>query len=188
MVRWFAAAGVALGTIVLAAAGVGDDASSAPGDSTPADRPAAAAAGSRVEPVQVRLREGTRLTDRLGHFRYSGEVLNFIDENGRELGGLSNLNLERVLRMLKTVDEPESVKWSVSGVVTEFSGRNYLLITRAVYKAAAPATPEVLEESATSPSEAAATPEGGSATPAVAPAPAAAPPAEKPAAPEQPPH
>jgi hypothetical protein len=38
--------------------------------------------------------------------------------------------------MLKSVDEPESVKWSVSGTVTEFSGRNYLLVSRAVYKAA----------------------------------------------------
>ena len=37
--------------------------------------------------------------------------------------------------MLKTIEDPASVKWSVSGVVTEFSGRNFLLIHRAVYKA-----------------------------------------------------
>ena len=49
-----------------------------------------------------------------------------------------DLNLERVVRMLKSVDEPESIWWSVSGIVTEFSGRNYLLIERAVYKSASP--------------------------------------------------
>lgn len=85
-----------------------------------------------------RLREGTRFTNRVGRFRMSGDSLLFIDEDNREIGGLPNLNLERVIRMLKSVDEPEMILWSVSGVVTEFSERNYLLISRAVYKAAAP--------------------------------------------------
>jgi len=84
----------------------------------------------------TRLREGTQLTNRMGHFRQNGDALTFVDEDGRELGGLPNLSLERIIRMLKSVDEPESVKWSVSGTVTEFSGRNYLLVSRAVYKAA----------------------------------------------------
>jgi hypothetical protein len=105
----------------------------------------APAAASGVELAQLRLREGTRLNDRLGHFRISGDSLTFIEEDGRELGGLPNLNLERVLRTLKTVEEPEAVMWSVSGAVTEFSARNYLLITRAVYKAATPPAPETLE-------------------------------------------
>jgi hypothetical protein len=93
-----------------------------------------------------RLREGTQLTDRLGRFRQEGESLTFIDEDGREIGGLPNLNLERIIRMLKSAEEPDSVWWSVSGVVTEFSGRNFLLVTRAVYKTAAlPPTPETVE-------------------------------------------
>lgn len=92
-----------------------------------------------------RLREGTRFTNRVGRFRMSGDSLTFIDEDNREIGGLPNLNLERIIRMLKSVDEPEMILWSVSGVVTEFSERNYLLISRAVYKAAAPPpTPENL--------------------------------------------
>jgi hypothetical protein len=94
----------------------------------------------------VRLREGTQLTDRLGYFRQNGDSLTFVDEDGRELGGLPNLSLERIIRMLKSVDEPESVKWSVSGTVTEFSGRNYLLISRAVYKAAMfPPVPDAVQ-------------------------------------------
>jgi len=92
-----------------------------------------------------RLREGTQLTNCLGHFRQTGDVVAFIDENGRDIGGLPNLNLERIARMLKAVDEPETVWWSVSGTVTEFSGKNYVLITRAVYKASTPPpTPESL--------------------------------------------
>jgi hypothetical protein len=94
----------------------------------------------------ARLREGTQLTDRLGRFRQNGEALSFIDEGGRELGGLPNLSLERITNALKAVEEPESVWWSVSGTVTEFGDRNYLLVTRAVYKAAAlPPAPESVE-------------------------------------------
>jgi hypothetical protein len=95
-------------------------------------------ASASAEPTAAgtRLREGTQLTDRMGYFRQNGDALTFVDEEGRELGGLPNLSLERIIRMLKSVDEPESVKWSVSGTVTEFSGRNYLLVHRAVYKAA----------------------------------------------------
>jgi hypothetical protein len=95
----------------------------------------------------LRLREGTRLRDATGRFSQSGDTLSFIDEEGRQIAGLPNLNLERILRMLKTVEEPESITWSVSGTVTEFSGRNYILISRAVYKAAAPPpAPESLTE------------------------------------------
>jgi hypothetical protein len=93
-----------------------------------------------------RLREGTKITNRLGRFRQSGDRATFVTENRIELGGLPNLSLERVVRMLKNVDEPESIWWSVSGLVTEFSGRNYLLIERAVYKSATPPpAPEKVE-------------------------------------------
>jgi hypothetical protein len=94
-----------------------------------------------------RLREGAQLTNRLGHFRQNGDAIAFIDEDGRDIGGLPNLNLERITRTLKTVEEPESIWWSISGTITEFAGRNYVLITRAVYKATTPPpVPDRLEE------------------------------------------
>jgi hypothetical protein len=44
------------------------------------------------------------------------------------------------------VEEPDSIAWSVSGTVTEYGGRNYLLITRAVYKSATlPPAPDLVE-------------------------------------------
>jgi hypothetical protein len=85
-----------------------------------------------------RLREGTVLTDQGGRFRQDGDGAVFISENQYEFTTLPNLNLERVIRTLKGSDESESIRWSVSGQVTEFNGRNYLLITRAVYKSASP--------------------------------------------------
>jgi hypothetical protein len=104
-------------------------------------------AENNVDLATLRLREGTRLRDVAGRFRQSGDSLTFLDAEDREISGLPNLNLERILRMLKTVEEPESITWSVSGAITEFSGRNYLLISRAVYKAAAPPpAPESLAE------------------------------------------
>jgi len=85
-----------------------------------------------------RIREGTTIHDRAGYFRQDGDGATFVTEGGLEFGGLPNLNLERVVRTLKTLDESKSNRWSVSGVVTEFSGRNFLLISRAVYKSTPP--------------------------------------------------
>ncbi len=90
-----------------------------------------------------RLREGTEITGQTGYFRQDGDGAVFVTDNEYELGGLPNLNLERIVRTLKTADETQSIRWRVSGTITEFSGRNYLFITRAVYKSAAPPpTPE----------------------------------------------
>jgi hypothetical protein len=85
-----------------------------------------------------RLREGTEIAGKTGYFRQDGEGATFVTDDDFELGGLPNLNLERVVRTLKTVDDPETIRWSVDGSITEFSGRNYLFISRAVYKSAAP--------------------------------------------------
>jgi hypothetical protein len=87
---------------------------------------------------KLRWREGKRLIDHGGHFRQDGDGAVFVSETGHELVALENLNLERVTRTLKASDESESIRWSVNGVVTEFNGRNYLLIQRAVYKSASP--------------------------------------------------
>jgi len=91
----------------------------------------------------LRLREGTRITDTLGYFEQNGEGATFVTKENRKFGGLPNLNLQRVLRMLKGIEEPEDVQWNVSGTITEFDGRNYLLISRAVYKSnALPPAPD----------------------------------------------
>ena len=91
-----------------------------------------------AEALKLRLREGTHLKNVIGRFRQSGDSLVFIDPDNRELGALPNLNLERIARMLQSVEEPESVSWSISGTVTEYSGNNHLLITRAAFRSAAP--------------------------------------------------
>ena len=85
-----------------------------------------------------RLREGTLISDQNGFFREDGEGATFVADTGMEFGALPNLNLERVVRLLKNADEPSSIRWSVNGKVTEFSGRNFLLVSRALYKSATP--------------------------------------------------
>ncbi|RIK87427.1 MAG: hypothetical protein DCC67_01800 [Planctomycetota bacterium] len=92
-----------------------------------------------------KLREGSKLIDAVGRFRQSGDALVFIDSQNREITGLPNLNLERIARTLRSAEEPEAVVWSVSGAITEFGGRNYVLIKRAVHRSAtAPPPPEVV--------------------------------------------
>ena len=101
-------------------------------------RPSAVSREDAEEDAKRRLREGTVLTDEGGRFRQDGDGAVFISEKQIEFVALENLNLERVARTLKGSDESESIRWSVSGMVTEFNGRNFLLITRAVYKSASP--------------------------------------------------
>lgn len=80
---------------------------------------------------EVRIREGTELVNSPGHFRTIGDRVAFFtqDEKTRLLG-LENLNLERIAQAI--TQNPEHLKWRVTGVVTEFRGENYLLIQRAV--------------------------------------------------------
>jgi len=133
-----AGAAALIGAVPLAAQQAGDEAESVEAEIAAMAASEPAGADEPTVSAALRLREGTQLTDHVGYFRQSGESLTFVDNEGRELGGLPNLGLERVGRMLKSVEEPESITWSVSGVVTEFGGRNYLLVGRAVYKAATP--------------------------------------------------
>lgn len=90
-----------------------------------------------------RLREGTQITDVIGYFRQDGDGATFVADSGREFIGLQNLNLERVVRTLKSTDETKRLRWSVSGLVTEFMNRNFILISRSVYKSTVlPTAPE----------------------------------------------
>jgi len=81
------------------------------------------------------LREGTRIRDQLGHFiQLTSDSAIFVGQNGRRLSVLKNLNLQRVVHMPRSTRAPEEIQWSLSGIVTEFDGDNYLLITRIVRK------------------------------------------------------
>jgi len=94
---------------------------------------------SRTEEKSLRrLREGTLISNQDGFFREDGDGATFMADTGMEFGALPNLNLERVVRLLKSADDPDSIRWSVNGKVTEFAGRNYLLVSRAVYKSVSP--------------------------------------------------
>lgn len=78
-------------------------------------------------------REGTQLRDEPGRFLASGNRLTFISTKGTNYIGLENLNLERIGKIVAT--SPDAVEWFVTGVVTEYQGANYLLISRVRRKA-----------------------------------------------------
>jgi hypothetical protein len=89
----------------------------------------------RADPVEL-LREGTQLTDAAGHFKLSGNRVVFVLADGaRVLTVLENLNLERIAQMAR--DDGQRVAWTVSGLVTEYQGANYLLVSRAKRRSAA---------------------------------------------------
>ncbi len=99
---------------------------------TGAERPAATSDNSQdVTPVPQRLREGSRIVDRVGELRETGgRVAFYPDGETYSLQLLENLALERVARDL----DQNPRKWSISGTVTEYRGANYLLLQRAVLK------------------------------------------------------
>lgn len=80
----------------------------------------------------TQLREGTVLSDQLGEFKITGDRISFqMADHDNSLQVLENLALERVWKVLK--DTP-SRQWNVSGTVTEYRNRNFLLIQRAVMR------------------------------------------------------
>ena len=108
--------------------------------------PASPAAGPRrpdEEKLGERLREGTRLTDVSGSFQTAGDRISFHPDGGKgeSYRVLENLALERVDRFLGQARGTPT--WTVSGVITEFRGTNYLLVTKAMVRTVgeSPASP-----------------------------------------------
>lgn len=100
---------------------------------------AARATGDSTAKKDHRIREGAKLEGQLGEFREAGERIRFyLSDEKTSFVAVENLALERVSRVLD--ENTSSRTWSVSGVVTEFRGGNYLIVTRAAVKARAKKT------------------------------------------------
>jgi len=96
------------------------------------ESPAKAPPSAAGEKPADKIREGTRLTEESGGFSRVGERVSFTPGKGDSLRCLENLALERIAR---AIDESQGQRqWIVSGVVTEFKGANYLLVTKAVIR------------------------------------------------------
>ncbi len=79
---------------------------------------------------QTHFREGQRTGALRGHFkRFGGRFAFFTDDGRHRFGTLENLNLQRVVRVV--TETPRTLHWNVSGVVTEYRGSNFLLLSRA---------------------------------------------------------
>jgi len=109
-----------------------------PGGTVENDRPVSDARGADDSSAEKkddrRIREGAKFENRLGEFREAGERIRFyMSDDKTSFVAIENLALERVSRVLEGSTSPRS--WSVSGVVTEFRGSNYLIVTRAALKA-----------------------------------------------------
>ncbi len=79
-----------------------------------------------------RLREGTKLIDVTGTFQAAGadSVSFLVNGNKESYRVLQNLALHRVSNSL---EENRALRqWVVSGVITEYRGANFLLLTKAV--------------------------------------------------------
>lgn len=113
------------------------DAAIVPADGSPSSSRSApddpTSRGSR-RPAGARLREGTEIRDVPGQFIQVDGRFEFVSMDGSQrLRLLENLALERASR--KVEETAQNVTWSVSGVVTEYRGVNYLLVKRVVVEA-----------------------------------------------------
>ncbi len=88
----------------------------------------------RSQEAPKRLRQGTTLRKVKGEFRLTGERVAFYpqDLDVKEMTVLENLALERLTEL---VAETRRRLRLVDGVVMEFRGKNYLLVSRAVLTA-----------------------------------------------------
>lgn|GEM_PF-1345355 len=83
------------------------------------------------QPARSRLREGTKVHDLVGTVGQTGRRFTFfVDTDRTRFVLLENLMLERILR--SQAAHPGTVRWRISGAVTEFQGQNYLLIDHAL--------------------------------------------------------
>ncbi|MBX3411285.1 MAG: hypothetical protein KF708_01105 [Pirellulales bacterium] len=81
-----------------------------------------------------RYREGMQLDDEQGEFlRLAGRWVFRCQSSGARFSVLENLCLERVAEQV--ADSPDATNWTASGLITEFRGARYLLLSRAVQKA-----------------------------------------------------
>ncbi len=79
-------------------------------------------------------REGTHLRDERGRFQLNGTRVIFAPAEGNaRYIGLENLNLQRISEIVG--GDLDAAEWTVSGLVTEYQGTNYLLVTRATKSA-----------------------------------------------------
>lgn len=121
---------IGLGCVATLATGLALSWAQAP---APDVKPASATPAKPAPAVETLVREGTELVDQFGQFKQSGNRIVFVlAEGNRQLIGLENLNLERVLKVIS--DNPQSGDWLVTGTVTEYRAINYLLIRRAILK------------------------------------------------------
>jgi len=95
----------------------------------PADKSALPTA-QREDAARQRTREGSRLMEEQGSFVPAGDRYLFLTADQSRFVVLENLALQRIALSLS---EPQTAPtWTVTGIVTEFRGANYLLVTRAV--------------------------------------------------------
>lgn len=113
----------------------------------PTTTTAATPPGIGAKTSAIRLREGTELHDAIGTFQFSSDRATFKlprDGGMAEFITLENLNLERINQTTQDVGSlvggPSLAQWKVSGVTTEFNGKNYLLISKAVLLSKPPET------------------------------------------------
>lgn len=80
------------------------------------------------EPAKL-MREGARLESRLMIVRSSGENLTLEAEDDKQsFEALENLALERILQAVRA--DSNDKRWLVTGQVTEYRGRNFILLER----------------------------------------------------------
>lgn len=85
------------------------------------------------------MREGARIESVAVRIRVVGETLVFSFDGKEPIEGLENLALHRIFQALQ--DDPNNDRWIVTGQITEFRERNYLLLEKVV-RASESASPQ----------------------------------------------
>ena len=91
--------------------------------------------GTTGQKRQTRMREGVLVEEQLGTFQVAGDRITLkLPDQEQPIVILENLALERVWKVL---DDTRGRQWVVSGRVTEYRGKNFLILHRAVLRSEA---------------------------------------------------
>jgi hypothetical protein len=105
--------------------------SSAAGNSAglPFANPSALSASSSLPTVGALMREGTKIVNQSATCRSSGDRLQVIlSADSVPVIALENLASQRILKA--ALDDAADERWVINGQITEFQGRNFILLDR----------------------------------------------------------
>ncbi|HEY1685237.1 MAG TPA: hypothetical protein VGG19_10775 [Tepidisphaeraceae bacterium] len=102
---------------------------------TPTTQPSSDAPGQSSTPI---IREGSYIVDRVGHLTHSadGQQFQFVFDRATAVPGEPSINILQNLNLMlmenAVASNSQDIHFKITGIVTEYRGKNYVLLQKVV--------------------------------------------------------